>query len=222
MFYTIRFINADNNIYQFKVETPFETYFVLMPPNYSSPLLTKYSYWTYDDSSKNYRFFKDTGEEITVDLTEELKTECDNVLNYYHSVFDADQVQRAVKRVSFHLEQTFPFKDIYNNSLYFYSSFGFRVKGDWYFKEYLSDTIESLTDDTTTIVLTDYDMQTHNLTRPQLQHLLTELRLNLKYIEEQRIDYLNQIKNLNNVSELNDLQTQGFEYTMKDFRALRA
>ena len=220
MFYTIR-LQSTSPYYDVDISTPFETYTLSMPSGYALIKISQgdFDYWTYDDSSKNYRFFKETGEEVEVELSDELKQECDSVLLLYHSTFDADQVNRAKERVKYHLQVTFPFKDVYNNDIYFISSYGFKVKGDWYYKEYLKDVIDGLTDDTT--ILFDYDNQTHNLTKEQLQHLYSELIENLKYVEQQRLNFLAEIDNKNSVDELNELQMNEFNYQMKDFRALK-
>lgn len=225
MFYTIK-LDKDkakeaNAVYTFTISSPFESYLLSFPEAYTSPSIRdgEFDYFTYDESSDQYRFFNSNGLDLQITPNAELLTECKNCLAYYHSVFDADAIQRAKDRVTYHLQQTFPFKEFFCESLFFTSSYGFRVKGDYYFKDYLRESVEYL-EETETLDLIDYDGNSHTLTREQLQHLLKELGKNQIFIEKQRTDYLAQINNCISVVELNKLQEKGFTYEMKSFAPL--
>ncbi len=202
------------------VRLPFEEYYLDFPEGQTFPEITgsNFDHFTFVDGETSYKFYDANEAEVELTPSQALLDECAACLALFHTTFDADALERAKSRVTYHLDMTFPFKDYYCTALYFQSSLGFKAKGDAYTKDALRDTLDLMEEDETTTV-TDYDGVEHELTYAQLKKLITELTKNKKAVEQQRVAYLEKINNSTTVEELNELHASDFPYVMKDFTA---
>lgn len=166
--------------------------------------------FTFDDSTNKYKFYDSNNEVMNITITTELQEEINAIFTEFHNSFDAGAFDRAKERKLVELDIYYPLQKFYSPSVFFISSLGYKVKGDNYYKSYLTDLIELEED----YVITDYENNSHELTLEQIKTVRKELIKNQKHIEEQRVQQVNAINTATNLTELNNVF---LTYEMKNF-----
>lgn len=132
----------------------------------------------YNDDTDEYKYFDNTNKELDIELNEYQKTVRDTILTTFHSLFDADALNRLKQRKIYDLKTQCTFNNYCDVNCNFMSSFGVLLQGDRqhidYYKNLLNYTENSM-------VITDVTGEQQEVTKEQLNTIIEEATINLEY-----------------------------------------
>lgn len=137
----------------------------------------------YNDDTDEYKYFDNTNKELDIELNEFQKTVRDTILTTFHSLFDADALNRLKQRKIYDLKTQCTFNDYCDINCNFFCSFGLLLPGD---KQHI-DLYKSLLNYTdTNLVITDMNGDKQEVTKEQLNTIIEECLINLEYLQKQQ------------------------------------
>lgn len=132
----------------------------------------------YNDDTDEYKYFDNTNKELDIELNEYQKTVRDTILTTFHSLFDADALNRLKQRKIYDLKTQCTFNNYCDVNCNFMSSFGVLLQGDRqhidYYKNLLNYTENNM-------VITDVTGEQQEVTKEQLNTIIEEATINLEY-----------------------------------------
>ena len=78
----------------------------------------------YNDDTDEYKYFDNTNKDLDIELNEYQKTVRDTILTTFHSLFDADALNRLKQRKIYDLKTQCTFNDYCDINCNFFCSFG--------------------------------------------------------------------------------------------------
>ena len=137
----------------------------------------------YNDDTDEYKYFDNTNKQLDIELNEYQKTVRDTILTTFHSLFDADALNRLKQRKIYDLKTQCTFNDYCDINCNFFCSFGLLLPGD---KQHI-DLYKSLLNYTdTNLVITDMNGDKQEVTKEQLNTIIEESLINLEYLQKQQ------------------------------------
>ena len=126
----------------------------------------------YNDDTDEYKYFDNTNKELDIELNEYQKTVRDTILTTFHSLFDADALNRLKQRKIYDLKTQCTFNDYCDINCNFFCSFGLLLPGD---KQHI-DLYKSLLNYTdTNLVITDMCLINLEYLQKQQQQAIIEI-----------------------------------------------
>lgn len=148
----------------------------------------------YNDDTDEYKYFDNTNKELDIELNEYQKTVRDTILTTFHSLFDADALNRLKQRKIYDLKTQCTFNDYCDINCNFFCSFGLLLPGD---KQHI-DLYKSLLNYTdTNLVITDMNGDKQEVTKEQLNTIIEECLINLEYLQKQQQQAIIEIASFN-------------------------
>nr|DAI37517.1 MAG TPA: hypothetical protein [Caudoviricetes sp.] len=148
----------------------------------------------YNDDTDEYKYFDNTNKELDIELNEYQKTVRDTILTTFHSLFDADALNRLKQRKIYDLKTQCTFNDYCDINCNFFCSFGLLLPGD---KQHI-DLYKSLLNYTdTNLVITDMNGDKQEVTKEQLNTIIEESLINLEYLQKQQQQAIIEIASFN-------------------------
>lgn len=148
----------------------------------------------YNDDTDEYKYFDNTNKELDIELNEFQKTVRDTILTTFHSLFDADALNRLKQRKIYDLKTQCTFNDYCDINCNFFCSFGLLLPGD---KQHI-DMYKSLLNYTdTNLVITDMNGDKQEVTKEQLNTIIEECLINLEYLQKQQQQAIIEIASFN-------------------------
>jgi hypothetical protein len=148
----------------------------------------------YNDDTDEYKYFDNTNKELDIELNEYQKTVRDTILTTFHSLFDADALNRLKQRKIYDLKTQCTFNDYCDINCNFFCSFGLLLPGD---KQHI-DMYKSLLNYTdTNLVITDMNGDKQEVTKEQLNTIIEECLINLEYLQKQQQQAIIEIASFN-------------------------
>lgn len=148
----------------------------------------------YNDDTDEYKYFDNTNKELDIELNEYQKTVQDTILTTFHSLFDADALNRLKQRKIYDLKTQCTFNDYCDINCNFFCSFGLLLPGD---KQHI-DLYKSLLNYTdTNLVITDMNGDKQEVTKEQLNTIIEECLINLEYLQKQQQQAIIEIASFN-------------------------
>lgn len=148
----------------------------------------------YNDDTDEYKYFDNTNRELDIELNEFQKTVRDTILTTFHSLFDADALNRLKQRKIYDLKTQCTFNDYCDINCNFFCSFGLLLPGD---KQHI-DLYKSLLNYTdTNLVITDMNGDKQEVTKEQLNTIIEECLINLEYLQKQQQQAIIEIASFN-------------------------
>ena len=148
----------------------------------------------YNDDTDEYKYFDNTNKELDIELNEYQKTVRDTLLTTFHSLFDADALNRLKQRKIYDLKTQCTFNDYCDINCNFFCSFGLLLPGD---KQHI-DLYKSLLNYTdTNLVITDMNGDKQEVTKEQLNTIIEECLINLEYLQKQQQQAIIEIASFN-------------------------
>lgn len=148
----------------------------------------------YNDDTDEYKYFDNTNKELDIELNEYQKTVRDTILTTFHSLFDADALNRLKQRKIYDLKTQCTFNDYCDINCNFFCSFGLLLPGD---KQHI-DLYKSLLNYTdTNLVITDMNGDKQEVTKEQLNTIIEESLINLEYLQKQQQQAIIEITSFN-------------------------
>lgn len=148
----------------------------------------------YNDDTDEYKYFDNTNKDLDIELNEYQKTVRDTILTTFHSLFDADALNRLKQRKIYDLKTQCTFNDYCDINCNFFCSFGLLLPGD---KQHI-DLYKSLLNYTdTNLVITDMNGDKQEVTKEQLNTIIEECLINLEYLQKQQQQAIIEIASFN-------------------------
>lgn len=148
----------------------------------------------YNDDTDEHKYFDNTNKELDIELNEYQKTVRDTILTTFHSLFDADALNRLKQRKIYDLKTQCTFNDYCDINCNFFCSFGLLLPGD---KQHI-DLYKSLLNYTdTNLVITDMNGDKQEVTKEQLNTIIEECLINLEYLQKQQQQAIIEIASFN-------------------------
>lgn len=148
----------------------------------------------YNEDADEYKYFDNTNKELDIELNEYQKTVRDTILTTFHSLFDADALNRLKQRKIYDLKTQCTFNDYCDINCNFFCSFGLLLPGD---KQHI-DLYKSLLNYTdTNLVITDMNGDKQEVTKEQLNTIIEECLINLEYLQKQQQQAIIEIASFN-------------------------
>lgn len=137
----------------------------------------------FNDETDEYKYFDNTNKELDIELNAYQETVRDTILTTFHSLFDADALNRLKQRKIYDLKTQCTFNDYCDINCNFFCSFGLLLPGD---KQHI-DLYKSLLNYTdTNLVITDMNGDKQEVTKEQLSTIIEECLINLEYLQKQQ------------------------------------
>ncbi len=148
----------------------------------------------YNDDTDEYKYFDNTNKELDIELNDYQQTVRDTILTTFHSLFDADALNRLKQRKIYDLKTQCTFNDYCDINCNFFCSFGLLLPGD---KQHI-DLYKSLLNYTdTNLVITDMNGDKQEVTKEQLNTIIEECLINLEYLQKQQQQAIIEIASFN-------------------------
>ena len=148
----------------------------------------------YNDDTDEYKYFDNTNKELDIELNAYQQTVRDTILTTFHSLFDADALNRLKQRKIYDLKTQCTFNDYCDINCNFFCSFGLLLPGD---KQHI-DLYKSLLNYTdTNLVITDMNGDKQEVTKEQLNTIIEECLINLEYLQKQQQQAIIEIASFN-------------------------
>lgn len=148
----------------------------------------------YNDDTDEYKYFDNTNKELDIELNDYQQTVRDTILTTFHSLFDADALNRLKQRKIYDLKTQCTFNDYCDINCNFFCSFGLLLPGD---KQHI-DLYKSLLNYTDTkLVITDMNGDKQEVTKEQLNTIIEECLINLEYLQKQQQQAIIEIASFN-------------------------
>lgn len=148
----------------------------------------------YNDDTDEYKYFDNTNKDLDIELNEYQKTVRDTILTTFHSLFNADALNRLKQRKIYDLKTQCTFNDYCDINCNFFCSFGLLLPGD---KQHI-DLYKSLLNYTdTNLVITDMNGDKQEVTKEQLNTIIEECLINLEYLQKQQQQAIIEIASFN-------------------------
>lgn len=148
----------------------------------------------YNDDTNEYKYFDNTNKELDIELNAYQQTVRDTILTTFHSLFDADALNRLKQRKIYDLKTQCTFNDYCDINCNFFCSFGLLLPGD---KQHI-DLYKSLLNYTdTNLVITDMNGDKQEVTKEQLNTIIEECLINLEYLQKQQQQAIIEIASFN-------------------------
>lgn len=155
----------------------------------------------YNDDTDEYKYFDNTNKELDIELNEYQKTVRDTILTTFHSLFDADALNRLKQRKIYDLKTQCTFNNYCDVNCNFMSSFGVLFQGDRqhidYYKNLLNYTENNM-------VITDVTGEQQEVTKEQLNTIIEEATINLEYQLKQQQQAIADISALGNEQSIEE------------------
>lgn len=148
----------------------------------------------YNDDTDEYKYFDNTNKELDIELNEYQKTVRDTILTTFHSLFDADALNRLKQRKIYDLKTQCTFNNYCDVNCNFMSSFGVLLQGDRQHIDYYKNLL-NYTD--TNLVITDMNGDKQEVTKEQLNTIIEECLINLEYLQKQQQQAIIEIASFN-------------------------
>lgn len=137
----------------------------------------------FNDETNEFKYFDNTNKELDIELNDYQQTVRDTILTTFHSLFDADSLNRLKQRKIYDLKTQCTFNDYCDINCNFFCSFGLLLPGD---KQHI-DLYKSLLNYTNTkLVITDMNGDKQEVTKEQLNTIIEECLINLEYLQKQQ------------------------------------
>lgn len=137
----------------------------------------------FNDETNEFKYFDNTNKELDIELNDYQQTVRDTILTTFHSLFDADSLNRLKQRKIYDLKTHCTFNDYCDINCNFFCSFGLLLPGD---KQHI-DLYKSLLNYTNTkLVITDMNGDKQEVTKEQLNTIIEECLINLEYLQKQQ------------------------------------
>lgn len=137
----------------------------------------------FNDETDEYKYFDNTNKELDIELNAYQETVRDTILTTFHSLFDANALNRLKQRKIYDLKTQCTFNDYCDINCNFFCSFGLLLPGD---KQHI-DLYKSLLNYTdTNLVITDMNGDKQEVTKEQLSTIIEECLINLEYLQKQQ------------------------------------
>lgn len=137
----------------------------------------------FNDETNEFKYFDNTNKELDIELNDYQQTVRDTILITFHSLFDADSLNRLKQRKIYDLKTQCTFNDYCDINCNFFCSFGLLLPGD---KQHI-DLYKSLLNYTNTkLVITDMNGDKQEVTKEQLNTIIEECLINLEYLQKQQ------------------------------------
>lgn len=148
----------------------------------------------YNDDTNEYKYFDNTNKELDIELNAYQESVRDTILTTFHSLFDADALNRLKQRKIYDLKTQCTFNDYCDINCNFFCSFGLLLPGD---KQHI-DLYKSLLNYTdTNLVITDMNGDKQEVTKEQLNTIIEECLINLEYLQKQQQQAIIEIASFN-------------------------
>ena len=148
----------------------------------------------YNDDINKYKYFDNTNKELDIELNAYQESVRDTILTTFHSLFDADALNRLKQRKIYDLKTQCTFNDYCDINCNFFCSFGLLLPGD---KQHI-DLYKSLLNYTdTNLVITDMNGDKQEVTKEQLNTIIEECLINLEYLQKQQQQAIIEIASFN-------------------------
>lgn len=148
----------------------------------------------YNDDTDEYKYFDNTNKELDIELNAYQESVRDTILTTFHSLFDADALNRLKQRKIYDLKTQCTFNDYCDINCNFFCSFGLLLPGD---KQHI-DLYKSLLNYTdTNLVITDMNGDKQEVTKEQLNTIIEESLINLEYLQKQQQQAIIEIASFN-------------------------
>lgn len=148
----------------------------------------------YNDDTNEYKYFDNTNKELDIELNAYQESVRDTILTTFHSLFDADALNRLKQRKIYDLKTQCTFNDYCDINCNFFCSFGLLLPGD---KQHI-DLYKSLLNYTdTNLVITDMNGDKQEVTKEQLNTIIEESLINLEYLQKQQQQAIIEIASFN-------------------------
>lgn len=148
----------------------------------------------YNDDTDEYKYFDNTNKELDIELNAYQESVRDTILTTFHSLFDADALNRLKQRKIYDLKTQCTFNDYCDINCNFFCSFGLLLPGD---KQHI-DLYKSLLNYTdTNLVITDMNGDKQEVTKEQLNTIIEECLINLEYLQKQQQQAIIEIASFN-------------------------
>lgn len=148
----------------------------------------------YNDDTDEYKYFDNTNRELDIELNAYQESVRDTILTTFHSLFDADALNRLKQRKIYDLKTQCTFNDYCDINCNFFCSFGLLLPGD---KQHI-DLYKSLLNYTdTNLVITDMNGDKQEVTKEQLNTIIEECLINLEYLQKQQQQAIIEIASFN-------------------------
>lgn len=148
----------------------------------------------YNDDTNEYKYFDNTNKELDIELNAYQESVRDTILTTFHSLFDADALNRLKQRKIYDLKTQCTFNDYCDINCNFFCSFGLLLPGD---KQHI-DLYKSLLNYTDTkLVITDMNGDKQEVTKEQLNTIIEECLINLEYLQKQQQQAIIEIASFN-------------------------
>lgn len=148
----------------------------------------------YNDDTDEYNYFDNTNKELDIELNAYQESVRDTILTTFHSLFDADALNRLKQRKIYDLKTQCTFNDYCDINCNFFCSFGLLLPGD---KQHI-DLYKSLLNCTDTkLVITDMNGDKQEVTKEQLNTIIEECLINLEYLQKQQQQAIIEIASFN-------------------------
>lgn len=148
----------------------------------------------FNDETNEFKYFDNTNKELDIELNDYQQTVRDTILTTFHSLFDADALNRLKQRKIYDLKTQCTFNDYCDINCNFFCSFGLLLPGD---KQHI-DLYKSLLNYTDTkLVITDMNGDKQEVTKEQLNTIIEECLINLEYLQKQQQQAIIEIASFN-------------------------
>ena len=148
----------------------------------------------YNEDADEYKYFDNTNKELDIELNAYQESVRDTILTTFHSLFDADALNRLKQRKIYDLKTQCTFNDYCDINCNFFCSFGLLLPGD---KQHI-DLYKSLLNYTdTNLVITDMNGDKQEVTKEQLNTIIEECLINLEYLQKQQQQAIIEIASFN-------------------------
>ena len=148
----------------------------------------------FNDETNEFKYFDNTNKELDIELNDYQQTVRDTILTTFHSLFDADSLNRLKQRKIYDLKTQCTFNDYCDINCNFFCSFGLLLPGD---KQHI-DLYKSLLNYTdTNLVITDMNGDKQEVTKEQLNTIIEECLINLEYLQKQQQQAIIEIASFN-------------------------
>lgn len=148
----------------------------------------------HNDDTDEYKYFDNTNKELDIELNAYQESVRDTILTTFHSLFDADALNRLKQRKIYDLKTQCTFNDYCDINCNFFCSFGLLLPGD---KQHI-DLYKSLLNYTdTNLVITDMNGDKQEVTKEQLNTIIEECLINLEYLQKQQQQAIIEIASFN-------------------------
>ena len=157
----------------------------------------------YNDDTDEYKYLDNTNKELDIELNEYQKTVRDTILTTFHSLFDADALNRLKQRKIYDLKTQCTFNDYCDINCNFFCSFGLFLFGDQQHIDYYRDLLNSISD---LITITDVNGDKQEVSKEQLNQIVKESLINLEFLKKQHQQAIIDISNLTTEQAVNEYQ----------------